>query len=820
MLDGCELLGVRKGKTILSAISPPDGGRNGGMTTLRRLAILAFGLWTLVLASSLGWNLYQNRHQTLELAHKEALANFNKDQAFRLWGTRHGGVYVPATEDTPPSPYMEHIPERDVVTPSGRTLTLLNPNYMVRQISELYQDLYGVRGHITGLVLLRPENAADIWETNALQEFEHGRPEVTAVTEIEGEPYFRLMRPMVMEEGCMKCHGHLGYKVGDVRGGVGVAVPMKPYFATLTRTNTALVISHGALWLLGVVALGLGAGHIRRHIRDTLRAEAAVRQLNEELERRVEERTGALREQEGRLRMMVTTAADGIMTVDESGIIESFNAAAAKIFDYTPDEISGQPVQQLVPEGIAHLWQHEEEGGHETSTSPKRGRESEGRRKSGAAFPLYIAVSTLKINQKTLYTAIVRDLTDEKLIEAELLLAKEWADNARKQAEKANRAKSEFLSSISHELRTPLNGILGFAQLLQYYKAEPLRPKQKEYVGHILTGGTHLLHLINEILDLSRIETGNFALSIETVSAATAIRECVDIVSPAAQRKGIHLQCSIIESTQLPLVRADFTRLKQVLVNLVSNAIKYNRPDGTATLTATVDTERRCLQIIVQDTGRGIPQDRMDELFQPFNRLGAETGVIEGTGIGLSITKKLVELMQGRILVESKEGQGSVFTVEIPLAETDASVASPRIMPPCVADEQHLSLPSRPMTFLYIEDNPGNQTVMVEFLQRFPSITLRLAGTAEEGLEIASAEHPSLIIMDINLPGIDGFTALMRLRQRPETRDIPVIAISASAMPTDIHRGLAAGFQDYLTKPLEFTALIKTIKATLEAPVA
>ena len=239
-----------------------------------RYAIGAGMLWTVVIGGSLLWNFHLLNEQMLELAKKEALANFNKDQAFRLWGTKHGGVYAPVTEITPPSPYLAHIPERDIETPSGRKLTLLSPAYMARQLMDDYTELYGIRGKITGFVLLRPENAPDEWEKMALGRLRDGAEEVSEVTEIDGVAHHRMMRPLYMEPGCDKCHGHLGFKEGDFRGGVGISVPIQPYFESRNDTAAVLAVSHGAIWLLGLGGLSFGVRQVRRRVGERDKAEA------------------------------------------------------------------------------------------------------------------------------------------------------------------------------------------------------------------------------------------------------------------------------------------------------------------------------------------------------------------------------------------------------------------------------------------------------------------------------------------------------------------------------------------------------------------
>jgi len=400
------------------------------------------------------------------------------------------------------------------------------------------------------------------------------------------------------------------------------------------------------------------------------------------------------------------------------------------------------------------------------------------------------------------------DLTEDVRREIELR-------QAQAAAEAASAAKSEFLSSMSHELRTPLNAILGFAQLLERDKKPALTDRQLGMLEHVMKGGEHLLRLIDEVLDLSRIEAGGVALSLEPVQIADVLTEVKTTLAPMAARAGIELRVAGI-SAALPLVVADRMRFAQILMNYGSNSIKYGRPGSSATFIAA--DLGSFVRVNVVDTGMGIAADKHDKIFQPFQRAGQETGPIEGTGIGLALSKRLAELMGGRVGFRSVAGEGSEFWVDLPAHNARRS------HPPMRTEQSKLTV--SPMNaiegpahkIVYIEDNPSNVAFMQALLGTFEHIELLTAPTAEIGIELVRAHQPAAVIMDINLPGMSGFEALRQLREWPETVHIPVIALSAAAMPRDTKRGEQAGFVRYLTKPVkvdEFTALLEKL---LQAP--
>jgi CheY-like chemotaxis protein len=376
-------------------------------------------------------------------------------------------------------------------------------------------------------------------------------------------------------------------------------------------------------------------------------------------------------------------------------------------------------------------------------------------------------------------------------------------------AEEANRSKSDFLSSMSHELRSPLNAILGFAQLMETESPAP-SPSQMESVGRILQAGWHLLNLINEVLDLAKIESGKYSLSPEPVSLSEVMVECQGMTEGQAVKRGLELR---FPQFDLPcFVHADRTRLKQVLINLLSNAIKYNREQGRVEVTYSRSTPGR-VRISVQDTGAGLAPDKIEQLFQPFNRLGQEDSGEEGTGIGLVVAKQLIQLMGGVIGVDSTVGVGSVFWFELSAGvEPQDAVESFIPKGPALRTTED---GVRKRTLLYVEDNPANLSLVEQLISRSPDLQMLTAGTGKLGIKLARANQPEVILMDINLPDISGVEALHLLRQDPDTAHIPVVAISANAMPYDIEKGLKAGFYRYLTKPIKINEFNETIQAAL-----
>ena len=399
--------------------------------------------------------------------------------------------------------------------------------------------------------------------------------------------------------------------------------------------------------------------------------------------------------------------------------------------------------------------------------------------------------------------AVARDVTDRKAADEALRAARDEAD-------RANLAKSDFLSRMSHELRTPLNAILGFGQLLEMNE---LGAHDRESVGQILAAGHHLLSLIDEVLDISRIEAGTMRMSVEAVDVVSALGEMVGLMGPVAADQGI----DIVFEPGTPgecYVLSDRQRLRQVVLNLVSNAVKYNRPGGSVTI-AFERSEGR-VRITVADTGPGIAADKLEQLFVAFDRLGAESGDVQGTGLGLALSKSLTEHMGGTLSVETELGTGSVFTVDLEAAANP--VDGTRLASARVVSEELGKLGEA--TVLYIDDNPSNAKLVQHALAGHPDVRVLLATEGAAGLELAGAHRPDLILLDLHLPDMNGATVLERLQADADTAGIPVIVLSADTSVSQFRALLAGGARGSLTKPLDVREFLVTVDQYLPTPGA
>ncbi len=538
-------------------------------------------------------------------------------------------------------------------------------------------------------------------------------------------------------------------------------------------------------------------------------AEKKIRELNEELEEKVRERTRELetinlslqneidirKMAEERIRLIFDSSPYSIMLVDSLGIIHVANTMTEKYFGYSNSQLIGKNINIIFTEDNLQinflLEQSEQRNAVERDDLLAC-------KKDGKLFPVEVDFTPIEFGGEIMALTNIIDITVRKEAEEKIKKAKQ-------EAEQANHAKSEFLSRMSHEFRTPMNSILGFAQLLDMVELEP---KYKKNIRQILKNGKHLLELINEVLDIARIESNRISLSLEAINVHGVITEVMDLLEPLASNR----QVTIIADEVDLFVVADYQRFKQVILNVVNNAVKYNQSNGSVKieshLVGNSTDENQKVKITITDSGKGIPKESIDKVFEPFERVGAELTEIEGSGLGLSIVKKLMTIMGGSVGVESKLGKGSTFWLELPLAHDPTK----QIQHSNITTENSIAQSQKTGTLLYIEDNSSNIDLMEQVLSDYrPFVNLITNMYGKNTKQFAKDYKPFLILLDLNLPDIHGSEVVQVLKADPETKNVPVVVVSADAMEKQIKRLMQEGVQGYLTKPIDINQLLEIV---------
>jgi PAS domain S-box-containing protein len=523
------------------------------------------------------------------------------------------------------------------------------------------------------------------------------------------------------------------------------------------------------------------------------------------------EMQAALRRGELRLERLIDAVTDGVVTIDADRRIVLFNSAAEAMFGVGATDALGSRVDRFITSAVLSGDAAAPAAATADPSAARKGplHELVGRRADGFEFPIEASLSRLDTERGQLTTVVLRDVTALHMANAER--------RARQALEAANQAKTDFLSRMSHELRTPLNAVIGFSQLLRTDPVKPLSPEQLERVGHVESAGEHLLALVNDVLDLSRIESGEMSVSQDSIPMSAVVEEAATMVSPLVTDAGVEVFLSanassaaclsrdlfsepVVGAAEEVWVKADRVRLRQVLVNLLSNAVKYNRPGGSVVLTWKV-VDGWC-EVLVVDTGQGIPADRLTSLFEPFNRLGAEASKVEGTGIGLVLSRQLAEMMGGTLGVTSVFGEGTKASLKLRVAASPVDApASPPLEPP-------VGPISHPLRVLYAEDNEVNAELVRQIVRLRPSVSLRVAHNGTVALEMAALDPPDLMLVDMNLGDMTGIELARSLRHDRSTRGIRLVALSADALPEQIDAAMRSGFEGYLTKPIDFRGLL------------
>jgi PAS domain S-box-containing protein len=884
---------------------------------VRRCLWAAAILWSGVLAGFFIAYIARQRAISWELARTYARAAYDKDLIYRRWNALHGGVYVPIGPKCRPNPYLK-VPERDITTPSGRALTLVNPAYMTRQVDELTAEQGSLHAKITSLRPLNPANSPDDWEHAGLEAFEQGQTEAVGMETIDGQPYVRLIRPLRIEENCLKCHATQGYRLGDVRGGISVLVPVAGLLREQASGNWIVLPGLGLVWLTGILGIVIGGRGIERRIA--------------ERERTLE----TLRQSEDRGRRLFEQSNDAIVLVDREGRILDVNGRACEMSRYPREELIGEFIHMLharrdkawVDASLGLIWEHgagrmesqclckdgtvvdvelsasridepqplilglfrdvterkrleAQQRAHlefletllETIPNAVFYKDLEGRylgcnqtfaavvgrtrhevvgltvydllpRETADKFhamdvellhhagkgvcdgvvPLGDGTPRHLLAHKAVFTdaggkragivGVVTDVTDLKRSEAELALAKQAA-------EEANQTKSEFLANMSHEIRTPLTAILGYTDLLMDRNIP--EADHRLHLETVRRNGQVLLRLLNDLLSLSKIDAGKVSLEVTNCSLWDTVSDVVSLMRVRTLDKPVNLQLEHV--FPLPATtRTDPIRLRQILMNLIGNAIKFTER-GTVLVTVRMAGAgaRRRIEFAVQDTGIGMTSEEVSRLFKPFTQADASTARrFGGTGLGLAISKRLAEMLGGGIKVESWPNVGSTFTLAIdpgpldgvPLLDGPPDQARAGRTPAAAAASARLA-----GRVLLAEDGEDNRRLIRALLAK-AGLEVDLAENGrvacEKALQSRVEGHPyDLILMDIQMPEVDGYEATRRLRATGWCG--PIIALTAHAMAADRLQCLEVGCDDYLGKPIDKRSFLSTIGQYLAA---
>lgn len=731
--------------------------------------VVALALLGLFVSASYYSALEQYMHSMYNAALINARRAYATDLTFRHWNSRLGGVYAEITANLSPNPYLT-VPDRDVQTTTGKTLTLINPAYMTRMAHEIMGETGELRGHITSLNPLRPENAPEEWERALLEGFAKDPSERHYLYTENGATMLRYMRPMMTEAYCLKCHAHQGYQVGDVRGGISITVPMAGYLEDLAAFRRAQLLRSVISFAIGAACIGLILVFVRRY--------EALRNRSER----------ALRQSEARFRKLFSDAPLAMLLVNLSGTVLEVNDTAQALFRTPDDDITGSDFRQLIPvPGIDAYFA-------ELIAERRLAREC------ACAVQELADVQRLRLLgfaiHDGLFVVFVDDLT-EMVRQHERLMA------AKSEAERASKVKTEFLAVMSHEIRTPLNGVIGMLQLARTLQRSD---EMDEYLSIALDSSRNLLRILSDVLDISKVESGMMQLRNAPFDFSEVIRPVMALFTEELNRKGLGFNVDIASTLSGRFV-GDSGRLRQILYNLIGNAVKYSEKGAVDValypLPFSPVPGKRSVHIEVCDSGIGIADNKMAVIFEPFTQ--AEDGFSRrqgGVGLGLSIVRRLVQLMGGSLAIVSTPGEGTEVHITLQL---EAVQGMKRMEETAPAPE-----PSRVVSLrvLVVEDDPVNRKTLLFMLNKMGHQGTG-AINGREAVEMVTEGDYDVVLMDVQMPEMNGLDATRSIRALadPGKRSLPIIAITAYAMSGDREEFLAAGMDDYISKPIEMNAV-------------
>jgi signal transduction histidine kinase/ActR/RegA family two-component response regulator len=732
-------------------------------------SLLALLLWTM-----LSYYTYDRAvGDYLRSQYNAALINarqaYDTDLTYRRWNAKTGGVYAEVNGYVKPNPYL-NVPNREIVTHDGKVFTLVNPAYMTRMVHEIMRESDGLQGHITSLEPLNPANAPTPWEHEVLTAFKTAPKEYHRLTEEGGEVSLHYMRPMITEDFCLKCHAHQGYKVGDIRGGISITVPMSGYYKDLAQEKQGELFRSMSIFATGLLLSIALLYFLWRYEQLRNRTEAAIRKS------------------EARFRTLFTNAPLGMVLIDDTNEILECNRAGLSLLSSDDKPILSQRLENVLQcRNIAmDLARLKAEGSLQVSEQCTV---------ASSPSTLHIRLLAFRIHA-SLYVAIVDDQTERIRAQSLLIAAKE-------EAEKANRVKTEFLAIMSHEIRTPLNGIIGMLQLMQ---TQTLTEKQSEFISMALESSHNLLRILTDILDISRIESGKMELIEAPFSFTDVLAPVCALFADDIERKKLNVTVDL--DKKIPqLLMGDGGRLRQVLYNLIGNAVKYTETGSIAVhvypLPFRSNPDKISIHVMVTDTGIGIPDDKLGNVLEPFTQNEAVfSRRFGGVGLGLAIVKRIVLMLRGSLCLSSEPGIGT----EAHLTLCFTPVAAPVLE--SVPAERDYPPEASPGRILIVEDDPVNRKTLRYLLEKLGHSTEE-APNGLVALDMIAESSFDLVLMDIQMPEMNGLEATKRIRSLPrqDRRSIPVIAVTAHAMKGDKEMFLQAGMDDYISKPIDLQTL-------------